>query len=116
MELLTLPPVPDAIGGQTQPLTRRQSLPLAHPAQLVAEPARVPVTFRPGHRDAGLSLPSLHQLQDQWDGEAAHLNVRRLRLITPPVQPIDLKAELPGLAALLALAPLALLAFALVTP
>lgn len=116
MELLTLPPVPDATCGNTQSLPRRPSLPLAHPAQLVAEPARVPVTFRPGHRDAGLSLSTLHQLQDQWDGEAAHLNVRRFRLIAPPVQPINARAELPGLAALLVLAPLALLAFALVTP
>lgn len=105
------------VSGHTHPVTRRLSLPLAHPAQLAAHPARVPVTFRPGAPDAGLSSRDLRQLQDRWDTEAAHLNVRRFRLITSPAAPaIDAPAELPWLAALLVLVPLALLALAVVTP
>ncbi len=78
------------------------------------DPARVRVTFRPGHPDAGLSL---HQLQDTFDGEAAHLTVRRLRVPGRPASPIDRPSRIdgPAEARWLALAlPLALLAFTLV--
>lgn len=83
------------------------------------DPARVRVTFRPGHPDAGLSL---HQLQDTFDGEAAHLTVRRLRVPGRPAFPIDRPSQIDGPAPIdgpaearwLALAlPLALLAFTL---
>ena len=93
--------------------TRRHSLPLAHPAQSAAEPARVPVTFRPGHRDAGLSL---YQLQDAFDGEAAHLAVRRLRIPARPCPPLDLRSEARWLAVALPLAALALTLAAAVLP
>lgn len=92
----------------------RPDTPAAFPCRSAMDPARVRVTFRPGHPDAGLSL---HQLQDAFDGEAAHLTVRRLRVPGRPVSRIDGPAPIDGLAEArwLAIAlPLALLAFTLI--
>lgn len=86
----------------------RPDTPAAFPCRSAMDPARVRVTFRPGHPDAGLSL---HQLQDTFDGEAAHLTVRRLRVPGRTVPQIDGPAEARWLALAL---PLALLAFTLV--